>query len=223
MTVGGYDQHAAMAPLLDALLAPPRCLGCGASGRPWCPDCAATVRGSPVRRSLGMPVLAVHRFDGPLRRAVIAWKEEGRAEARDLVRGWFGLALGPVLEAMPQSPVVPIPSSPAAERRRGALPLIDILMGVCPTRLRPDLLRAARQRADQAGLDRAGRTRNMQEAFRWCGGAGPAPIVVDDILTTGATMHAAAVTLRAAGVTEAVGFALAWRPARTLLLVGPAS
>ncbi len=170
-----------------------------------------------------MPVLAVHRFDGPLRRAIIAWKEEARADARLLVQVWLSAALGPLLEALPDAPVVPIPSSPAAERRRGARPLVALLARVCPERLQPDLLQAAGARADQAGLDRAERARNMAGAFRWAGSAGPAPIVVDDILTTGATMHAAAVTLRAAGVTDAVGLALAWRPAGTLLHVGPAS
>ncbi len=206
-----------MVPMLDSLLAPPRCMGCGADGPPWCRICAATTPADPTLRDLGMPVIAVHAFEGPLRRVVIAWKEEGRAEARRLVQRWLSLALGPLRSAMPGAIVVAIPSSPSAERRRGLAHLEQVLAAVCPEDLRTGALRSVGARADQSTLGRVARARNMAGAFAWEGPTDRPVIVVDDIVTTGATMRAAAATLHASGVERAVGLTLAWRPESTLL------
>ena len=70
-----------------------------------------------------------------------------------------------------------------------------------------------RQRAtsQQHRLDRAARLRNLRDAFAVLADARPPPvaILVDDILTTSATLEACAAVLRAAGTTRVLGFAVA--------------
>lgn len=211
-----------MPSLLDSLLAPPHCIGCGAGGPPWCDGCAASAVADPNVRDLGIPVIAVHRFEGPLRRAVIAWKEQGRADARRIVGRWLDAALHPLIDAMPEAIVVAIPSSPDAERRRGEAHVERLLSRSWAPRVAPGALRSITARADQAGLGRLARARNMADAFLWVGPADRPVIVVDDVITTGATMRAAASALRAGGVPDAVGLVLAWRSESTLLPGGDA-
>ena len=107
--------------------------------------------------------------------------------------------------------LVPVPSSRRARAERGAdlvrrLALVAarrVRAAGIPVRVLP-ALRLARSVADQAGLGRSARARNVAGAMRVRVGAlpvvvGRAVIVVDDVLTTGATAREAARALAAAG------------------------
>lgn len=61
-------------------------------------------------------------------------------------------------------------------------------------------LQRHRATAAQSGLDRRRRARNTARAFRWRGGAAPRHLIlVDDVMTSGATLEAAAAVCLAAG------------------------
>ena len=69
-----------LAALLDLLL-PGSCGGCAAPGPGWCAGCAARL--GPLRWPVlpgGPPVVAAGRYRGPLRTAVLAYKERGRRD-----------------------------------------------------------------------------------------------------------------------------------------------
>ena len=69
-----------LAALLDLLL-PGSCGGCAAPGPGWCAGCAARL--GPLRWPMlpgGPPVVAAGRYRGPLRTAVLAYKERGRRD-----------------------------------------------------------------------------------------------------------------------------------------------
>lgn len=101
--------------------------------------------------------------------------------------------------------LVPLPLHRARLRRRGydqALELARPLARALDLPLAADALVRTRATAPQSRLDADARRRNVRDAFAVCPGATLPPHValVDDVMTTGATLHAAARALHRAGV-----------------------
>ena len=101
--------------------------------------------------------------------------------------------------------LVPVPLHAARLRERGydqALELARPLARALDLPLRNDLLRRRKATTPQSRLDASARRRNLRDAFEVRPGRSlPAHIVLfDDVMTTGATLHAAARALRRAGV-----------------------
>jgi ComF family protein len=100
---------------------------------------------------------------------------------------------------------VPVPLHPRRLRLRGydqALELAKPLARALDVSLRADLLSRRRATAPQSELDKAARQRNLRNAFVVASGK-PLPqhaVLIDDVMTTGATLHAAARALLKAGV-----------------------
>jgi predicted amidophosphoribosyltransferase len=199
--------------LLDLVL-PAACAGCAAPGADLCAVCDRLLRSewpgphAPSPAPPGLPPLvAAGAYDGVRRAVLLAHKEHGRlALAAPLGR----LLAGAVHVLGPPGPVVlvPVPSSPAAIRARGqdharrlaAAGARALRRAGVPARARP-LLVQARRTADQSGLSTAARAGNLAGALRARPGALPERVVlVDDIVTTGATLAEAARALRVAGV-----------------------
>ena len=206
---------------LTDLLVPSRCAGCGRDGPVLCGACEALL-GAPLRVRLARvppPVFALGRYNGPVRAALIGYKERGRRElARPLGRAlaagvhWLGGApeLGP---AAPDGLVwlVPVPSRRAAARRRGgdhvrriadaaaaALAAAGVPAAVAPA------LRLASGTRDSVGLDAAARSANLAGRIRIRSGGLPPPatpvVLVDDVATTGATAAGCTAALSTAGI-----------------------
>lgn len=164
-------------------------------------------------------------YVGATRRAIIAYKERGRTA---LVRPLAGALALAVAAAAGERPVtlVPVPSARSALRRRGHDPvtrLADLAAGCLraagwPATVERPLVQRRRV-ADQAGLSSPQRAANLSWAFTVASGRnGPVldhrsvsgPIVlVDDIVTTGATLAEAARALREAGVPVALAATVA--------------
>lgn len=190
-----------MKALLDLIL-PDRCGGCGSADEQWCAGCAAELGRGPVRvwprADPGVPCWALGPYTGVGRRAVLAAKEQGR---RDLAAP-LGLALADALARLraPDRPLllVPAPTRTAAARRRGGDPVAR--SAVAAARCLIDcravpLLRMARGVRDSVGLTPDERAHNLRDSIMTV--ADPAEwaaisvdtqvVLVDDVLTTGAT------------------------------------
>ena len=130
-------------------------------------------------------------------------------------------ALRRLLAVSGDAPLVPVPLHRVRQRDRGynqAHLLAAALARRAGLGVWPALVRR-RPTERQHGLDRATRLRNLRHAMAFLppsaaatAGAGGQPasvILVDDILTTGATFEACAVILREAGIETVYGFAMA--------------
>lgn len=203
------------------LAVPQTCGGCGRPGIRWCRRCAAYLADAPValrpRVDPGVPVWALGRYRGPIRQAVLGVKERDR---RDLVDPLGAAVAGGVLSLarwgeLPDTPglwLVPAPTRALAARRRGGDHVTAIAEAAARrlggrVRVAP-LLTSAMGTRDSAGLDARARRQNLRGRVRLRRNAPlPSPasgsILVDDILTTGATAAESVRVLADHGITVA--------------------
>jgi len=207
-----------------AYLFPVPCVGCGVEGRALCAPCAAELSERVATREVtGVgPVTSSLRYDGVPRAALLALKEQGSTVLATHLAPPLASGVRAALAGKPGAVLAAVPSTRAARRRRGYEP-VRVLAGRAGIRLSP-LFAAARPHAVQKGLGVGDRTRNLEGVFTLARPVAALRVVLlDDVLTTGATLAAVAEVLRAGGA-EVVGAAvLADTPRRDGLSSGTPS
>ncbi len=185
-----------------------------------CPNCLAHPPGFDSAFALGV-------YDGSLRVALQALKYLGRRPVAPLLGGAAAQAMlwaaWPSCATDPTAPlkVVPLPCHPSRSRERG-LDHADLLAAAVAARLGWPLVaaRLSRKRATrrQVGLSPEERRANLRAAFTSLPWSGEDLLLVDDVLTTGASADAAARALKEAGAGRVHVLAMAraapfWQPA----------
>ena len=222
---------------LHAWLLPWRCLLCGdagADGLDLCAACAAELPRNTnccTRCALPLPnptplcgacqrkpppwqaAWAPFRYGWPLDRLEARYKF-GRELAAGRTLGALWKALPPPVRP---ALILPVPLHRARLRERGynqALELARPLGRALGIPVRHDLLQRPRATAAQTELDAAARRRNVRGAFAVRADATLPPhvVVLDDVMTTGATLAECARVLRRAGVARVDVWALARAP-----------
>ncbi|NIH94799.1 putative amidophosphoribosyltransferase [Mycolicibacterium fluoranthenivorans] len=207
--------------LLDLVL-PVECGGCGAPGVRWCPACAAELRTKAAdprvvtpRLDPGVPVLSLGRYAAARRQAIVAVKEHGRADLVEPLAGAVRTGLTQLLTwGLLETPliVVPAPTRWTAARRRGGDPVTRVaetavapLAGVTVTRA----LRLTGLARDSVGLSSADRQRNLAGRVRVRALPAAPVVLLDDVVTTGATACASVDALQTSGVSVHAVLAIA--------------
>ena len=199
------------------LIAPATCAGCSsavARDRGLCEMCRADLtRPALVQRELRssgltVPAVAATAYDGAVRTTLVSYKERGRRSLRhDLGALLFRSCAAVAVDARVSSSalLVPVPSRRSTVKARG-FDAVRLLGEAAAGQLRrvgfnarvAPVLGHMREVADQAGLSVTDRRANLAGALGFrrphdAGGLrGRAVIVVDDIVTTGATAAEAA-------------------------------
>ncbi|MEJ6020796.1 ComF family protein [Ramlibacter sp. PS4R-6] len=187
-----------------------RCLRCALPVPPGVRECGACLGAPP-------PLDACHAavaYDYPWSSLVAQFKFNGQA-------GWarsFALLMRsapwvePALEAA--QAVVPMPLSRARLAERGFNQSLELAKALALARTNAGLLLRIRATAAQSALDRQARIANVKGAFavdplRAGDVRGKRVAIVDDVMTSGASMFAAAQALRDAGAAQVTGIVFA--------------
>lgn len=186
-------------------LSAPCCAACGTPFE-FDPGGADVLCGSCIRsRPVYDRARAVFRYDESSRNLVLAFKHGDRLDAAPAYARWLARAGDALIDGADLIAPVPLHWTRLFHRRYNQSALLaNTLARLAGRPAAPDLLRRRRRTPSQGGLDRAERIRNVRGAFMVRAASRPSVegrriLLVDDVLTTGATVEACATVLLKAG------------------------
>jgi len=192
---------------LSQLIFPSRCFGCRVLGPTICSTCRSDWHPHYYKTKFdGLTVHSALVYTPTASKIILAAKESGLRGADELLMD----AITHVLEkAIPDNTLyrlIPVPSSKASQRRRGRSFIVDLVSQISQRTGIPmiDCLQLSRRVLDQSGLHRDERATNLAGAFTLSSRARGELILVDDVVTTGATLREAARAVNSQGF-QAVG------------------
>ena len=189
---------------LSDLIYPIRCYGCKALGITICSQCRREWIPHYYKSRLNeLNVYSALLYTPTASKVILAAKENGLEGADDLLMTAIIHVLKIVRKDKEYFTLVPVPSSKQSQRRRGRSFIVDLTQTISQNTgiAMNDCLQVARRVSDQSGLTRGQRISNMRGAFSLMPGAilrGDL-ILIDDVVTTGATLKDAARALNSQG------------------------
>ena len=215
---------------------PSRCAVCGAwPARPLCAACAASfalpqarctrcalplgsgaaVCGACLREPPPIDAcFAAVSYAYPWSSLVARFKFSEEPGWADVLAERMALVPGAAEEIERADLVLPLPLAPRRLAERGFNQALLLARRLAPARVEPRLLLRLRETGSQSALDRKARNLNVRHAF----GVDPlrvgevaqrAVLLVDDVMTSGASLHSAAQALRQAGARRVSALVLA--------------
>lgn len=211
---GGLCQFCHAAVLRSMLEGQPRCPVCCLvlDAHQQCSDCAS-------RQPVFDRIIAAFDYAPPGDLLIHYLKAGRRFTSAGMLAGLLAGAVRQAAPALPQGTIlVPVPSSRASILARGFNPAAEIARSLSRQlniACRPEFLLRVQEGIRQTHLKRTERTHSVQSLYACSGRMDNASIaVVDDVLTTGSTLHSIAQAFKAAGASSVYGLVLARTPYR---------
>ncbi|MEA2030191.1 MAG: ComF family protein [candidate division Zixibacteria bacterium] len=218
------EKYPVLAGMLDFVF-PPLCAGCGrfdesAEGIcescrnaintfsvPICLSCESVLAEDarcPVCNDRVFPLFALGNYKSPLREIIIQFKFRNVLGSVELLATQFANIYTSQLKKLSADCLVPVPLHPYREHRRGynqACVVAEALVTHLELPVRTDFIKRTEKRRPQARLNYAQRVRNIKGVFSILQekSAQERILLVDDVVTTGATVTEAKKVLEDAG------------------------
>lgn len=201
--------------ILKQLVFTPRCLICAKLGVDFCISCIEKIRPFRARDLSEIEVcFCAGDYSGWLRDSVICYKN-GDARYTNLLAQLLSRTLDK-LDVTENLTLIPVPSSQQKISERG----FDSMANLCTNLIREreslsidtSNLFLRRTVVDQVGLTALQRQENLDGAFGTRRVINGTVVIVDDVITTGATMNSAARALKYAGAQRVFALALCGAP-----------
>ena len=199
-------------PLID-LVFPRRCGGCGQVDTGWCPHCQQLLDQAPIATSLhSIPdlskVASTGVLGGKLQQAIWAFKYENQPHLAEVLGERLLRSL--TVQDWIFDIIVPVPLHTSRLLKRGynqAQLLSEYLADHLPQTCLPQAISRQRQTDSQVGLAQKQRQKNVEGAFQADVETvkNRTILLVDDVVTTGATLSACARSAFAAGASDVYG------------------
>lgn len=191
---------------LQELIFPNRCIGCSQLGIEICSQCRRYwhphIYCTSTLTEPAIPIYSAIAYSPLARKIILAAKEGGILQAELLIVGAIRHALNFCIDQSGSGFLVPIPSRKSAARLRGRQFINDLCQRVSAETTIPtfEILTHSRAVKDQSTLDARNRAINMSGALSASRFISGRAILIDDLVTTGATLSEAVRALRAQGI-----------------------
>lgn len=177
------------------LVFPASCLACGKKPKPICENCTPVFAAPQQEGSLHF----ASELDLQLGAILSALKDKNRTALLPVLSKCLRPCLEAAVSSLQPDVLICPPSAKAQYRKRGFNPALEIFRGASTTLLVTDRpLRFGRQPRDQRQLTKSERFSNTRDLF-FAAPSEARVLLVDDVMTTGATLAAAARALQSAG------------------------
>ncbi|MBX3088477.1 MAG: ComF family protein [Cryobacterium sp.] len=191
-----------------AILLPSSCAGCGLENRLLCAECLESVRAEwdlPERRlPTGHPVSSALEYGGRVSAVLVAFKQQGTRKLALAFRSALECSISRAIQSaqsrgfrVDEIELAPVPSTLASDRKRGFNPTQSLLRA---SRLRYEKVLFSSKRASQKQLGIEDRFTNLRNSMRASGDLSERVfLLIDDIVTTGASLSEAVRAIESAG------------------------
>ena len=197
---------------LAELIFPSRCIGCSQLGISICSICRKNWHPHIYHRTLNVlggsyPVISAIEYSPIAGKVLLAAKENGLVQADELMIDALKKSLSYCVKEQGIGMLIPIPSRPSIARLRGRQFMCDLseqLSKSCGLPTFENLIHVRKVR-DQSALDARARVENLAGALKGLRYLSGKAFLIDDLVTTGATLHEVARALRELGIEVAAG------------------
>ena len=199
------------------LLAPYECLGCGKEGILLCADCSYLLAPAGYITEVSEHLERISfasLYEGAAKALVWQLKSGGAQAAAKIMAS----CMAPLVQNKKDFCIVPVPTATSRVRQRGydqSRLIARALAGQTGFKYFNCLAREGQ--SHQVGASRQVRLSQLRNSFRVKGPVKHVNIIlIDDVVTTGATFESAATTLKSAGANKVLGLAFVNKPKNVL-------